>query len=44
MHLQEQLLIEPVNSNDATIYGGEIIYNRYFGNFGVNGNYAYHPF
>jgi TonB-dependent receptor len=32
---------EPVNSNDATIYGGEIIYNRYFGNFGINANYAY---
>ena len=32
---------EPVNSNDATIYGGEIIYNRYFGNIGINANYAY---
>ncbi|HEY8928422.1 MAG TPA: TonB-dependent receptor [Mucilaginibacter sp.] len=32
---------EPENSKDATIYGGEIIYNRYFGNFGINANYAY---
>lgn len=32
---------EPENSSDATIYGGEIIYNRYFGNFGINVNYAY---
>jgi len=31
----------PINSQDATIYGGEIIYNRYFGNFGINANYAY---
>ena len=31
----------PVNSNPATIYGGEIIYNRYFGNIGINANYAY---
>ncbi|HEY9004016.1 MAG TPA: TonB-dependent receptor [Mucilaginibacter sp.] len=32
---------EPINSQDATIYGGEIIYNKYFGNFGINANYAY---
>jgi len=32
----------PENSvNPATIYGGEIIYNRYFGDFGINANYAY---
>jgi len=32
---------KPINADKATIYGGEIIYNRYFGNFGVNANYAY---
>jgi TonB-dependent receptor len=32
---------EPINSSDATIYGGEVIYNRYFGDFGINANYAY---
>jgi outer membrane receptor protein involved in Fe transport len=31
---------QPVNSNPATIYGGELVYTRYFGNFGVTGNYA----
>ena len=32
---------KPVNSGDAMIYGGEVIYNRYFGNIGINANYAY---
>lgn len=32
---------EPSNAKEATIYGGEIIYNRYFGDFGINANYAY---
>lgn len=31
----------PQNASAATIYGGEIIYNRFFGNIGINGNYAY---
>lgn len=32
----------PQNSvNPATIYGGEIIFNKYWGNIGINANYAY---
>ena len=31
---------QPVNSDPATIYGGEVVYTKYFGNFGITGNYA----
>ncbi|HWZ34838.1 MAG TPA: TonB-dependent receptor, partial [Mucilaginibacter sp.] len=32
---------KPENSASATIYGAEVIYSRFFGSFGVTGNYAY---
>jgi TonB-dependent receptor len=31
----------PVNSGDATVYGAELVLTKYFGNFGITGNYTY---
>ncbi|MFI5138617.1 MAG: TonB-dependent receptor domain-containing protein, partial [Sphingobacteriales bacterium] len=37
-----QLVFMPTNSAaNATIYGGEVVYSKYFGNIGITGNYAY---
>jgi TonB-dependent receptor len=37
-----QLIFTPTNiAPDATIYGGELVYSKYFGSFGITGNYAY---
>ena len=33
--------LEPVNSGDATVYGAELVFTHYFGNFGITGNYTY---
>lgn len=35
------IVFKPTNSDAATIYGGEIVYTKYWGAFGVTGNYAY---
>lgn len=32
---------KPVNTTDATDYGAELAFTRYFGNFGITGNYTY---
>jgi TonB-dependent receptor len=32
---------QPVNLGTATLYGGEIVYTKNIGNFGVTGNYTY---
>ncbi len=31
----------PQNLGTATVYGGEIVYTKYFGNIGMTGNYTY---
>jgi len=31
----------PQNLGTATVYGGEIVYTRYFNDFGITGNYTY---
>ncbi len=31
---------EPVNSPQATVYGAEATYTKFFGNFGITGNYS----
>jgi TonB-dependent receptor len=31
----------PQNLGNATVYGGELVYTKYFGDFGVTGNYTY---
>lgn len=37
-----QLVFQPTNiADNATIYGGELVYTKYFGSFGITGNYAY---
>jgi outer membrane receptor protein involved in Fe transport len=36
-----QAVTTPQNFGTAKIAGGEIVYSRYFGNFGVSGNYTY---
>jgi outer membrane receptor protein involved in Fe transport len=36
-----QAITTPQNLGTAKIAGGEIVYSRYFGNFGVSGNYTY---
>jgi TonB-dependent receptor len=36
-----QIVFKPTNSTDATIYGGELVYTKYWGNYGVTGNYSY---
>lgn len=36
-----QAITTPQNFGTAKITGAEIVYNRYFGNFGVSGNYTY---
>jgi outer membrane receptor protein involved in Fe transport len=36
-----QALTTPQNFGTAKIAGAEIVYSRYFGNFGVSGNYTY---
>ena len=35
------IVFKPTNSDAATIYGGEIVYTKYWGAFGITGNYAY---
>lgn len=32
---------KPENLGTATVYGGEIVYTKYFGNIGMTGNYTY---
>ncbi len=32
---------QPVNLGTATLYGGELVYTKSIGNFGVTGNYTY---
>jgi TonB-dependent receptor len=32
---------QPVNLGTATLYGGELVYTKNIGNFGVTGNYTY---
>ncbi|MDB5009775.1 MAG: TonB-dependent receptor, partial [Mucilaginibacter sp.] len=36
-----QLQTSPQNFGTAKVAGAEIVYSRYFGNFGVSGNYTY---
>jgi outer membrane receptor protein involved in Fe transport len=36
-----QALTTPQNFGTAKVAGAEIVYSRYFGNFGVSGNYTY---
>jgi TonB-dependent receptor len=31
----------PQNLGTATVYGGEVVYTKYFGNIGITGNYTY---
>ncbi len=31
----------PVNLGNATVYGAELVYTKYFGSFGITGNYTY---
>ena len=31
----------PVNSGTATVYGAELVLTKYFGSFGITGNYTY---
>lgn len=38
---KDGIIYHPVNSKDATDYGAELAFTRYFGNFGVTGNYTY---
>ncbi len=32
---------KPLNYGTATVYGGEIVYSKYYGNIGITGNYTY---
>jgi len=32
---------QPVNASEATDYGVELVFTRYFGHFGITGNYTY---
>jgi TonB-dependent receptor len=32
---------KPQNLGDATVYGAELVYTKYFGNLGLTGNYTY---
>ena len=32
---------KPQNFGTATVYGGELVYTKYFGNLGLTGNYTY---
>jgi len=32
---------EPTNYSAATVYGGELVYTKYFGHLGISGNYTY---
>lgn len=36
-----QLHTTPVNFGNAKVAGAELVYSRYFGNFGISGNYTY---
>jgi TonB-dependent receptor len=38
---QSGTVYEPVNAPDATDYGAELAFTRYFGHIGVTGNYTY---
>ncbi len=32
---------KPLNSPEATVFGVELVFTKYFGNFGISGNYTY---
>jgi len=36
-----QLLLQPQNFGTATNYGAEVVATKYFGNFGITGNYTF---
>ena len=35
------LTYQPVNYGNAEVYGSELVFTKYFGNFGITGNYTY---